>query len=168
MKKRNAVITLLVAGVIALATVGAVSASPGDRCGGGHAGFGGPMGHGGGKQIHRLISKLDLSDEQRDQIFDIMYGQVPAARDKMKELRSGRQALRELTMKPELDEAKVRELANAQSKIIADMMVMRAETFNKVYKVLTPEQRDQATKLMEEHRHHGGGHHFGGPRFDEG
>jgi Spy/CpxP family protein refolding chaperone len=168
MKKRTAVITLLVSGVIALATVGAVSASPGGRCGGEHAAFGGPMGHGGGKQIHRMMERLDLSDEQRDQIFDIMHAQMPAARDKMKELRAGRQALRALTMSAELDEAKVREAADAQAKLIADMMVMRSQTMNKVYKVLTPEQREQAAKMMDERGHHGGGHHFGGPRFEEG
>jgi Spy/CpxP family protein refolding chaperone len=168
MKKRTAVITLLVSGVIALATVGAVSASPGDRCGGQHTAFGGPMGHGGGKQIHRMMERLDLSDEQRDQIFDIMYAQMPTARDKMKELRAGRQALRELAMSPELDEAKVRELADAQSKIMADMVVMRSQTMNKVYKVLTPEQREEAAKLMKEHGRRFGGHHFGGPRFEEG
>jgi Spy/CpxP family protein refolding chaperone len=164
MKKRNLIIaSTLATGLAVAAAAGAVSAH---GRGGFGPGFDGPAGmafdgpgFGGPGHLHGLMRALDLSDEQRDKIFDILHAQSPAARDKMKELRKGRDELHEATTARNYDARKVRELANAQAKTIADLIVMRTETFNKVYGLLTPEQQKKVAELKD-----GGGWRGHGPR----
>jgi Spy/CpxP family protein refolding chaperone len=117
----------------------------------GGPGFGG-LEMGGPGHLRGLMRALDLNDEQRDKIFDLMYAQVPAARDKLKELRTGHDALHEATVAKNYDPAKVRELANAQAKMIADLIVMKTETFNKAYALLTPEQQKKVAEFKDRGR----------------
>lgn len=171
MKKRNLIIAGALAAGLAAAAAGAVNAhqrggfGPGFSGPGcdGHAGmmFGGPgMGGpgiggtdlGGPGQWRGLLRALDLNDEQRDKIFDLMYAQVPAARDKLKELRMGHDALYEATLAKTYDAAKVRELADAQAKKIADLIVMKTEAFNKAYAMLTPEQQKKVAEFKDDDR----------------
>lgn len=164
MNKRNLIIAgTLATGLVAAAAAGAVNAygrggfGPGAGGPAGMAcdglGFGGPdfagPGRGGMGRLHGLMRGLDLTDDQRDKIFDIMYAQVPAARDKMKELRKGHDALHAATTAQAYDAAKVRELANAQAKLMADLIVTRTETFNKAYALLTPEQQKKVAEFKE-------------------
>jgi Spy/CpxP family protein refolding chaperone len=171
MKKRNLIIAGVLTTGLAIAGVGAASAyqrggfgpvGSGPGCDG-HAGmmFGGPGMGGigiGGPELggpgpwRGLVRALDLNDEQRDKIFDLMYAQVPAARDKLKELRMGHDALHEATIAKTYDAEKVRELASAQSKLIADLIVMKTEAFNKAYALLTPEQQKKVAEFKGDGR----------------
>jgi Spy/CpxP family protein refolding chaperone len=152
MKKRNIVLSTILAGsVLSVAAVGIANADPSGGCGarGHHASMHeGRMGHGG---FGHMFKRLNLTEAQRDQIFQIRYAQKPAMRAKMKELRSGRQALRAAATAENYDAQKVQTLAQAQAKTLADMMVMRTETSHKIYAVLTPEQRQQLSQ-MRQHR----------------
>jgi Spy/CpxP family protein refolding chaperone len=145
MKKRNVIIGSVV-GLVALAAIGVAGARPGGFCGAGlgadHSPFAGPMMHGHGHgHLRHLMRQLDLTEEQRDKVFDILYAQVPAAREKTRELREGREALVSAAMSGNYDPQQVRTLADAQAKPISDLIVMRTETLNKIYAVLTPEQQ---------------------------
>lgn len=162
MKKRNVIIGSVV-GLIALAAIGAAGARPGGFCGAGlgaDSPFAGPMMHGHGHLRH-LMRQLDLTEEQRDKVFDVLYAQVPAAREKVKELREGREALVSAAMSGNYDPQQVRTLADAQVKPISDLIVMRTETLNKIYAVLTPEQQAKAAELKDEWMERGPGHHWG-------
>lgn len=152
MKKRNIVLSTILAGsVLSVAAVGIASAGPGGNCGarGHHTSMHeGRMGHGG---FGHAFKRLNLTEAQRDQMFQIRYAQKPAMRAKMKELHAGREALRAAATAENYDAQKVQTLAQAQAKTLTDMMVMRTETSHKIYTVLTPEQRQQLSQ-MREHR----------------
>jgi protein CpxP len=157
MKKRNIVLsTILAASLLTVAGAGIASADSHRHCGFGHHGHhAGAMFGGGG--MHRgamphMFKRLNLTDAQRDQVFKIMYAAMPAKHDKMKQLRDGRRALHDAAMASNYDAAKVRALADAEAKTIADLMVLRTETFHKVLGVLTPAQREQLGKARG-HRH---------------
>lgn len=92
---------------------------------------------------------LNLTDEQRDQVFKVKYEEMPTVHEKMKALRANREALREATKAGAFDAAKVRELANAQGQLMADMIVIRAQTSSKIYALLTPEQKEKMAKRQE-------------------
>ncbi len=94
----------------------------------------------------RGLRGLNLTQEQRDQIFEITYAQQPALRDLRKQLRAGRQALGEAATAKVFDKEKVQALADEQAKREAQMIVMRTETRNKIYQLLTDEQREQLTQ----------------------
>lgn len=153
MKKRNLTIGAVAASaLIALTAVGTVNARPQGHCesgfGGAHAGGSGD--HMMGKRLRRMMHKLDLSEAQRDQIFEIMHERMPAAREKMKELRKGRDALHDAARAESYDSEQARALAEAQAAVLAELMVMRTETFNQIYGVLTPEQREKAAQWRKE------------------
>lgn len=93
-----------------------------------------------------FLRGLDLTPEQRDQVFRIFHDQAPALRERAQAARDTREELRKLALGPSFDSAKARQLADAAAKAQADVAVMRAEGMSKVVALLTPEQR---TKLEQ-------------------
>ena len=129
MKKRNLIIGSILAGTIGVAGLAQACGGPG----------GSHKGHGGDRMMH-VMKKLDLSTEQRDAVRTIKRDsrdQMQARRDEMQDIR---QALQKQASAETYDAAKVRELADAKAKIMADITVQRIETMQKVRKQLTAEQ----------------------------
>lgn len=91
----------------------------------------------------RMLRGLDLSEAQRDQIFEIRHAQAPAMRAQMKAVRAARQDLRELALAPQYDAAQAQALADALAKATSQMALMRMDAMRKVLAVLTPEQRQK-------------------------
>lgn len=153
MKKRNIVLTTVLAGsVLTLAATGVVTANPRGDCGHGFAAPHGAMFHGGGRHGHGmglLTRRLNLTQAQRDKIFQIRYAAQPTVRDKMKELRQARLALRDAAMSDTYDAGQVHKLAQAQANVMADLIAMRTETRNRIYHVLTPEQQAQVKQWQQ-------------------
>lgn len=112
---------------------------------------GGDMHHRGGRKhggAMRMLRGLDLTDAQRDQIFQIRYAQMPEMRAQRKAARAARKALRELALAPQYDAAKAKAAADAYAKASAQIALMRVDATYKTLAVLTPEQR----KKLEERR----------------
>ena len=118
---------------------------------GGHHGCGDFAAHGGpgmgGGMMPPHLRGLNLSEPQRDKIFEIMHAQAPAMRDKAKAWRKAEDELRALTASPDYSDAKARSLADASAKAMADMTLARARTERQVFDVLTPEQRQQLSEM---------------------
>jgi Spy/CpxP family protein refolding chaperone len=70
----------------------------------------------------RWLRKLDLTEAQREQIFQILQREAPATRELMKRVHRAREALRQ-----------------AES----EMALLRAETLGRVAAALSPEQREK-------------------------
>jgi Spy/CpxP family protein refolding chaperone len=109
--------------------------------------------HGGGHHGEmRGLRAVDLTEAQRDQIFNIRHEQAPALRDQMKKVRAAHDELRKLALADKFDQAAVRHAADTQAKAISDMAVLRAQTTNRVRAVLTPEQRTKLDQMREQRR----------------
>jgi len=108
----------------------------------------GGMHHRGGGDMMRMRG-LNLTEQQRDQIFKIHHDSVPAMREQMKQVQKARMDLRQVAMADKFDEAKARQAADAQAKAMANMAVMRAQTMNRVRQVLTPEQRQKMDEMRD-------------------
>lgn len=117
--------------------------APGEWRGGGHhrgmRGGDGMRDRGG----MRMLRGLDLTDAQRDQIFQIHYAQMPEKRAQKKAARAARKELRDLALAPQYDAAKAKAAADAYAKASAQLALMRVDSMHKVLAVLTPEQRKQ-------------------------
>lgn len=111
----------------------------GDRCGVGPATESGKM--------PPYLRQLDLSEAQRDRVFEIMHGQAPAMRDKVKAARNAEESLRRLVLSTEYTEPKARELSDAAARATADLSLARAKAERQIYEVLTAEQHSQLAKL---------------------
>jgi len=104
----------------------------------------------------RMLRGLDLTEAQRDQIFEIRHAQKPVLRTHMKAVHAARKDLRELAMAPTYDAAKAQASADALAKAMAQMALMRVDSARKVLAVLTPEQRkqfDARRAKWKAHRH---------------
>jgi Spy/CpxP family protein refolding chaperone len=124
-----------------------------------HRGMHGGM-HGGAHGAGALRG-LDLSEEQRDQLFALRHAQAPKMRELGKTLRESNRELRTLAMSEAYDEARARQLAETASKAGADIALLRAQLGNETFRILTPEQRAKLAERAER-----GERRMKGPRRD--
>lgn len=152
----------LAAAALALALPAAMAAGPGGCAGGeergeirgeGRGGAGrrggdvGPAGRLPGDQPPPYLRALNLSEAQRDKVFDILHGQAPALRDKARALHRAEEELRQLTAAGDYSEARARTLADAAGRQSAEVALIRARADRQIYELLTPEQRKQLAEL---------------------
>jgi len=117
---------------------------------------GGPRGANFMQGIPHYLRGVDLTEAQRDQLFKLMYAQLPTMREQGKLRHKTMQELRAVSSAESFDDAKAQQLAAQLATLEKDMALARARNDAKVFAILTPEQRQQvqdARKAREEHRH---------------
>lgn len=131
----------------------------------------------------RVLDQLDLTDDQRGQIDQLMADHRTAMKDRREQMRDRRMAMRDLIHADEFDEAAIRDAAMAIAEAEADVAVERARLRHEIHALLTPEQQEKAAEMREKRRefvkqhgrdfrggrHFHGGHHRHGamPDFDD-
>ncbi len=121
-----------------------------DRHGGGM--MGGMMG--GGHDLQpRFLRGLDLTEAQQDKVFDILYPLIPEQRKHHKEARDLRQQQKDLTLSKDYDAGKLKKLVEAEAKSHSEHKLKMAAAHNKIYQLLTDEQKAKVAEKMEQ-RHH--------------
>ena len=167
MKLRNKL--LLPLALVATLPFAAQAMDGGPRCeghGAHHFGMRGGMDHfEGGMPMPPFVRELKLTEAQRDQIFKLMHEQAPALREKAKEARKAHADLRALSFSGNYDEARVKALAETEAQAMAAIAQMRAAGANRIYQLLTPEQRKKADELKAQFDADGP-HRFGPPPAD--
>lgn len=96
-----------------------------------------------------FLRGIDLTEEQRDKIFEITYAQIPVHRTFRKEMHKLQQQMHELPLSADYDAGKMKKLVDAQTKLQGEHMLKMADAHNKIYKLLTDEQRKE---LAEHHK----------------
>lgn len=159
--KRYLTVLMTSAALLGAGAVSAQSAAPqgqppvaGERAMHKHHGHERGKHHFGHRGHHRgdgmMLRGLNLSEAQKDQVFKLRHAQMPAVREQMKIVHANRIELRKLSLAPSFDAAKARQLAGAEAQARATLAVMRAETQQKIFALLTPEQRQQVLKRQQE------------------
>jgi Spy/CpxP family protein refolding chaperone len=119
-----------------------------------------------GGRMTPYLHSLNLSEAQRDKVFEMMHEQAPAMRDKGKAVRNAEESLRVLAWSPDYSEAKARELADGAAKAMAEMSLAHLKVERQIYELLTSEQRKQLAEMkasgeppmgMRGERHRDGG-----------
>ena len=150
MNKRKTILgAFLLASSIALAVPLAAQAMPGMDGGKGACRGDMHMGGGMGRAEHggmKMLRGLDLTEAQRDQIFELKHAEMPKMREQMKVVHTLRSQLREAATADTYDEARIKALTEQTATAMATMMQARVAGERAVYEVLTPEQR---TKLKD-------------------
>lgn len=100
------------------------------------------MRRGGGK----MFRGLDLTEAQRDQMFELRHSSKPQMRELRKRKGTAKRAIREMVLTGQIDQARLDTLSNEIGQVTADMVRARVATRVEMMKVLTPEQR---AKLKE-------------------
>ncbi len=109
--------------------------------------------HGDGMFAGPLIGfhHLNLTDEQRAQMKDIMTKEKPTLGPLMQQLHQTRHELNQLEMSGSFDEAKVREVASQQAQTMIELTVQRARVQSELFQLLTPEQKTKMNEMMQRH-----------------
>jgi protein CpxP len=89
---------------------------------------------------------LDLSDAQRDRVFDLLHAQAPTMRDQAKAIHKSQSELHQLSLSNEYSETKAKALAESSAQSIARMAQLRASVDYRIYQILTPEQRQSLSE----------------------
>ena len=120
----------------------------------GPGGPGGPWGHGFGRRgpggpmgDFGVLRGLDLTEDQRAQVRQIMQGHRDEFRAVEQRLQAAHRAQQEAVEATPFDENAVRARAADVAAIQADAVVLRAKVHSDVFAVLTPEQQAKAAEL---------------------
>ena len=132
------IITLVGATLLALTLSIAYAKHPG--MGGGWAGGPGPMG--------RMAEHLDLEDEQRDAIRDIMRTSRADARELREQMGQLRRDIADTIRTSGFDKDQVRLMLENRSSLMIDVAMLRIESMASVYQTLTPEQQAKVDEFM--------------------
>ncbi|HMS38981.1 MAG TPA: Spy/CpxP family protein refolding chaperone [Pyrinomonadaceae bacterium] len=132
-----ALVTLSIGSVLVFAQRG------GGEFGRGHGGRGGEFLFG------RIAKELNLSDEQKTQIKQIMDAEKEKIKPIFESLKENRQKMQALTADRNFDEAKVKQLADEQGSLTSLLIVEKERTKSQIFQVLTVEQREKAKAMKE-------------------
>ena len=151
MKHRNLILTTLLA--VSLATAGIVTVGyAGPHCGERSGAYGEGRGHSEGRHdpLQRLMQQVDLTDAQQSEIKSIIETRRTDTENVRQQLLDSRKAMRSLVTGSDYNIEKVRELADQQAKLRAELTVARIDTMHQSLQVLTAEQQDKLAKLREQ------------------
>ncbi len=102
---------------------------------------------------HHLWKKLNLTDEQKKEMFSIRLEERAKMTPLVQKLKAGRDQLCALP-KGQFDEAKVRAIAKGQADIRTELIVEKQRMQSRIYAVLTPEQRTKVEQMREKWKSH--------------
>jgi Spy/CpxP family protein refolding chaperone len=101
--------------------------------------------------VSRLQQHLGLSDEQVQGLREIRARQAPAWKQQHQALREARAELRRLVL-AEADPATVEVTQAEVARLMAEGLELRVQALREMTPLLTPEQRQKFTELMERGR----------------
>jgi protein CpxP len=119
-------------------------------------GYGGRFGRHGG-MLKRMTRELNLTDAQQAQIKSIMTAEKTKIQPLRQQLRQNQQA-ENASINGTFNQAQATAFAGKQSQIMNDLIVEKERAKSQIYAVLTPEQREKAQQLMQEHKQRWGQH----------
>lgn len=129
----------------------------------GGPGFGPRGGRGGEHMIGMALRGLDLTDDQKAKVKEIMDASRPNVEPLVQQMHANHKALADLSADGTFDQAKVEALAAEQGSIMAKLIVEKEKTKSQVFALLTDAQKAKAAEMrqkFEEHFKDGQG--FGG------
>ena len=133
--------------------------------GGGHG-----FGHGRGDRMGMALRGLDLTDEQKAKVKEIMEANKTTFEPTMQSMKENRAKLHDLSKDGTFDQAQVEALAKEQGNLVARSIVQKESVKAQVFAILTDEQKAKAAEMrtkfgerMKGHKGFGGKH--GGSEF---
>jgi len=152
MKRRNLILTTLLAGSLASVSFAGISqASP--FCNDRHGAHAERMGYGNKHDrdpMKYLMRNVDLTEAQQTEIKTIIETNQKGSEEVRKQLRDSHQALHDLATSADYSLDRARALADQQAKLEADQIVARIDTMHRVHQVLTPEQQTKMKAAREQ------------------
>lgn len=112
---------------------------------GGHEFGRGTGGHGGG--IEMALRGLDLTDEQKPKVKEVMEAAKTTTEALMEQTRANHEKIRGLGTDGKFDQAQVEALATEQGNLMAKMIVEKEKVKAQIFALLTDEQKAKAETM---------------------
>lgn len=143
MKKRT--IAILAIAILAVGAAFVVAQKAAHHKFGGHGrGFGGMDGAG------LMLRGLDLTDDQKAKVKEIMDANRTNIKPVFDSLKDNHKKLADLTANGAFDEAQVQALAAEQGSLMAKLVVEKERVKSQVFAILTDEQKAKAAQMKEQ------------------
>jgi Spy/CpxP family protein refolding chaperone len=112
----------------------------------------GPHGPGepGERHMERVLERLDLTEEQRAELEQKLPQFRETIQPSMERLREARASMNDLIHAEQLDEGAIRQAAAEVAEIEADVAVARAQHFQEMRQILTPEQLEELQQMRKQ------------------
>ncbi|MGD9020882.1 MAG: Spy/CpxP family protein refolding chaperone [Lysobacterales bacterium] len=104
--------------------------------------------------VMRAIRRLELSDEQKESIWNIAHDLKGDLHPIVVEMRAGQHQLRDLLRTGDFDENAVAALAEKEGDLVAQRIMLTSEALAGIFGQLTEEQKDQLAAMAEERKQH--------------
>ncbi len=102
-------------------------------------------------QMFRMLEPLDLTQTQREKIWEILDEQRPQVRNRVALAFKGRQQLIDYDTVASGEDG-LRKLVDAQAKTMSELFFQLAQTRSRIRSVLTPEQQEKlSAQLAQRH-----------------
>jgi periplasmic protein CpxP/Spy len=138
---KKIIIGIIALGLLVAGSIFAIAQMTGQKDRGGK-GFGKGRGH----DMAMPLRGLDLTDEQKAKVKEIVDQSKTAVDPLKQQMRDGRAKLAELSQTGSYDQAQVESLASDQGKLTASMIVERHKTRTAIFSLLTDEQKAKAAE----------------------
>jgi Spy/CpxP family protein refolding chaperone len=103
-----------------------------------------------GWMLKHMSKELSLTPAQETQIKNILSDERTRTKPLRQKLRHNEQA-QVVKVDGSFDDTQVRAFANDQAQIMRDLIIENERTKSQIYSVLTPDQRQKALQLIEQH-----------------
>lgn len=108
------------------------------------------MGHQNGWMLRHMSKQLNLTETQQTQVKNIMAEGRSKTQPLMQQLRQNEMAAN-ASVNGNFDETQAKAFADKQAQIMSSLLVEKQRTKSQIYSVLTPDQRQKALQLMQQH-----------------
>jgi Spy/CpxP family protein refolding chaperone len=102
--------------------------------------------------VMRAIRRLDLSDEQKEAIWNIAHDLKGELHPVMVEMRDGQRQLKELLRAGDFDKGAVAALADKEGDLVARRIMLTSEALAGIFSQLTEEQKSELAAMAEKHK----------------
>jgi Spy/CpxP family protein refolding chaperone len=144
-------VAFLLIGVAGIATTLSARALSGGPLGGLGNQFGpGPLIASKAQNLLALAHHLGITEEQREQFWSIRTSYMGDVEELRGALLANRDHLVQLVLKPSFDEGAVRSIADEQSGLIVEMIVLHARQGSEMISVLNDDQRSKLKNLYQD------------------
>ena len=100
--------------------------------------------------IPRFLSGIKLTEEQNDKIFALTYPEIPKKHERMKQKMQLIKSIQALSSSEKLDENQLKVVAEKVASIEKEELINNTVIENKIFQILSPEQRAQLIKKQTE------------------
>lgn len=147
----------VIIGIIAVAVIatGAIFVLAQKRT---HAGGGHGFGHGRGDRIGMALRGLDLTDEQKAKVKEVIETNRTSFEPTIKAMKENRAKLHDLSKDGTFDQAQVEALAKEQGDLVAQSIVQKEGVKAQIFATLTDEQKVKAAEMRAKFEERGKGH----------